>query len=88
MAASTFFIPSANVIDAGSLKETMNTMVIYGVRHTFIATDDKSKKSGITGNIQKSHSEMRYFRVIYDGDAEIVETYRSVMSLTGGWRGL
>ncbi|MEN0615429.1 hypothetical protein ABK730_20550 [Klebsiella indica] len=48
MAASTFFIPSSNVIDAGSLIETMNTMVERRLRHTFIATDDKSKKSGMT----------------------------------------
>ena len=39
MAASTFFIPSVNVIGAGSFKDAMNTMPEYAFRRTIIVTD-------------------------------------------------
>ena len=39
MAASTFFIPSVNVIGADSLKDAMKTMAEYGFRRTLIVTD-------------------------------------------------
>lgn len=39
MAASTFYIPSVNIIGGDSLKDAMNTMVEYGFRRTLIVTD-------------------------------------------------
>lgn len=39
MAASTFFIPSVNVIGADSLNDAMNMMAEYGFRRTLIVTD-------------------------------------------------
>ena len=33
MAASTFYIPSVNVIGNGALSDAMNTMREYGYRH-------------------------------------------------------
>lgn len=46
MAASTFFIPSVNVIGADSLKDAMNTMAEYGFRRTLIVTDAMLTKLG------------------------------------------
>ncbi|EAO0947654.1 L-threonine dehydrogenase [Salmonella enterica] len=67
MAASTFFIPSVNVIGADSLKDTMNTMAEYGFRRTLIVTDAMLAKLGMAGDIQKALQEHDIFSVIYDG---------------------
>lgn len=67
MAASTFFIPSVNVIGADSLKDTMNTMAEYGFRRTLIVTDAMLAKLGMAGDIQKALQERDIFSVIYDG---------------------
>lgn len=67
MAASTFFIPSVNVIGAGALKEAMNTMVEYGFRRTLIVTDSMLTTLGMAGDIQKALQERDIFSVIYDG---------------------
>ncbi|EAM0980778.1 L-threonine dehydrogenase [Salmonella enterica] len=67
MAASTFFIPSVNVIGADSLKDAMNTMAEYGFRRTLIVTDAMLAKLGMAGNIQKALQERDIFSVIYDG---------------------
>ncbi|EHL0991513.1 L-threonine dehydrogenase, partial [Escherichia coli] len=40
MAASTFFIPSVNVIGADSLNDAMNMMEDYGFTRTLIVTDN------------------------------------------------
>jgi alcohol dehydrogenase len=55
MAASTFFIPSVNVIGADSLKDAMNTMAEYGFRRTLIVTDAMLTKLGMAGEIQKHY---------------------------------
>lgn len=39
MAASTFYIPSVNVIGADSLNGAMDTMRDYGYRRALIVTD-------------------------------------------------
>ena len=49
MAASTFFIPSVNVIGADALKDAMNTMAEYGFRRTLIVTDAMLTKLGMAG---------------------------------------
>ncbi|HDJ2741632.1 TPA: L-threonine dehydrogenase [Salmonella bongori] len=67
MAASTFFIPSVNVIGADSLKDAMNTMAEYGFRRILIVTDAMLKKLGMAGDIQKALQERDIFSVIYDG---------------------
>ncbi|EDN6948311.1 L-threonine dehydrogenase [Salmonella enterica subsp. enterica serovar Tudu] len=67
MAASTFFIPSVNVIGADSLKNAMNTMAEYGSRRTLIVTDAMLTKLGMAGDIQKALQERDIFSVIYDG---------------------
>ncbi|EPI2801640.1 L-threonine dehydrogenase [Citrobacter koseri] len=67
MAASTFFIPSVNVIGAGALKEAMNTMEEYGFRRTLIVTDSMLTTLGMAGDIQKALQERDIFSVIYDG---------------------
>ncbi|EAT7906597.1 L-threonine dehydrogenase [Salmonella enterica] len=67
MAASTFFIPSVNVIGADSLKDVMNTMAEYGFRRTLIVTDAMLAKLGMAGDIQKALQERDIFSVIYDG---------------------
>ncbi|ENI7698045.1 L-threonine dehydrogenase [Salmonella enterica] len=67
MAASTFFIPSVNVIGADSLKDAMNTMAEYGFRRTLIVTDAMLAKLGMAGDIQKALQERDIFSVIYDG---------------------
>lgn len=67
MAASTFFIPSVNVIGAGALKEAMNTMAEYGFRRTLIVTDSMLTTLGMAGDIQKALQECDIFSVIYDG---------------------
>ena len=40
MTASTFFIPSVNVIGADSLNDAMNMMADYGFTRTLIVTDN------------------------------------------------
>ncbi|EJJ0532191.1 L-threonine dehydrogenase [Salmonella enterica] len=67
MAASTFFIPSVNVIGADSLKDAMSTMAEYGFRRTLIVTDAMLAKLGMAGDIQKALQERDIFSVIYDG---------------------
>ena len=67
MAASTFFIPSVNVIGTGALKEAMNTMAEYGFRRTLIVTDSMLTTLGMAGDIQKALQERDIFSVIYDG---------------------
>ena len=46
MAASTFFIPSVNVIGNGALNDAMNTMKAYGYRRALIVTDAVLNKLG------------------------------------------
>lgn len=60
MAASTFFIPSVNVIGADSLKNAMNTMAEYGFRRTLIVTDAMLTKLGMAVIFKK-----RYRNVIF-----------------------
>ncbi|EIV5113378.1 L-threonine dehydrogenase [Salmonella enterica] len=67
MAASTFFIPSVNVIGADSLKDALSTMAEYGFRRTLIVTDAMLAKLGMAGDIQKALQERDIFSVIYDG---------------------
>lgn len=67
MAASTFYIPSVNIIGADSLKDAMNAMVEYGFRRTLIVTDSVLTKLGMAGDIQKALQKHNIFSVIYDG---------------------
>ncbi len=67
MAASTFFIPSVNVIGADSLDSAMNMMAEYGFRRTLIVTDSMLTQLGMAGDVQKALEERNIFSVIYDG---------------------
>ena len=67
MAASTFYIPSVNIIGADSLKDAMNAMVEYGFRRTLIVTDSVLTKLGMVGDIQKALQKHDIFSVIFDG---------------------
>ena len=51
MAASTFFIPSVNVIGADSLNDAMNMMADYGFTRTLIVTDSMLTKLGMAGDV-------------------------------------
>lgn len=67
MAASTFYIPSVNIIGADVLNDAMNTMVEYGFRRTLIVTDTMLTRLGMADNIQNALQERVIFSVIYDG---------------------
>ncbi|MTH45498.1 L-threonine dehydrogenase [Intestinirhabdus alba] len=67
MAASTFFIPSVNIIGADSLTEALNAMAGYGFRRALIVTDVTLSQLGMAGNIQKALKEHNIDSVIYDG---------------------
>ncbi|CAM6479711.1 L-threonine dehydrogenase [Citrobacter sedlakii] len=67
MAASTFYIPSVNIIGADVLNDAMNTMAEYGFRRTLIVTDTMLTRLGMAGNIQNALQERAIFSVIYDG---------------------
>lgn len=67
MAASTFYIPSVNVIGNGALSDAMNTMREYGYRHALIVTDAVLNKLGVAGNIQKRLQEFDIQSVVFDG---------------------
>lgn len=67
MAASTFYIPSVNVIGADSLNSAMDTMRDYGYRRALIVTDAILNKLGMAGDMQKGLAERDIFSVIYDG---------------------
>lgn len=67
MAASTFYIPSVNVIGADSLNSAMDTMRDYGYRRALIVTDAILNKLGMAGDVQKGLAERDIFSVIYDG---------------------
>lgn len=67
MAASTFFIPSVNVIGNGALHDAMNTMKEYGYRRALIVTDAVLNKLGVAGDIQKRLQEFDIMSVVFDG---------------------
>lgn len=67
MAASTFYIPSVNIIGADVLNDAINTMVEYGFRRTLIVTDTMLTRLGMADNIQNALQERAIFSVIYDG---------------------
>lgn len=67
MAASTFFIPSVNVIGNGALNDAMNTMKEYGYRHALIVTDAVLNKLGVVGDIQKRLQGYDIQSVVFDG---------------------
>lgn len=67
MTASTFFIPSVNVIGNGALKDAMNTMKEYGYRRALIVTDAVLNKLGVAADIQKRLQEFDILSVVFDG---------------------
>lgn len=67
MAASTFYIPSVNIIGADVLNDAINTMVEYGFRRTLIVTDTMLTRLGMADNFQNALQERAIFSVIYDG---------------------
>ncbi|WP_089705734.1 L-threonine dehydrogenase [Escherichia coli] len=67
MAASTFFIPSVNVIGADSLKDAMNMMADYGLRRTLIVTGRVMGKSSVLVQLQQALQERNIVSVVYNG---------------------
>ncbi|WP_336220058.1 L-threonine dehydrogenase [Citrobacter amalonaticus] len=67
MTATTFYIPSVNIIGADSLKDAMNTMAEYGFRRTLIVTDKVLTQLGMAADIQKALQAYDIFSVIFDG---------------------
>ncbi len=65
MAASTFFIPSVNVIGEDSLKDALNMMAEYGFRRILIVTDSMLAKLGMAGEVQKALYDRNIFSIIY-----------------------
>ena len=65
MAASTFFIPSVNVIGADSLDSAMNMMAEYGFRRTLIVTDSMLTQLGMAGDVQKALEEQAILSIRY-----------------------
>lgn len=66
MAASTFFIPSVNVIGNGALNDAMNTMKDHGFRHALIVTDAVLNKLGVASDVQKRLQEHGIQSVVFD----------------------
>lgn len=67
MTATTFYIPSVNIIGADSLKDAMNTMAEYGFRRTLIVTDKVLTQLGMAADIQKALQAHDIFSVVFDG---------------------
>lgn len=67
MTATTFYIPSVNIIGADSLKDAMNTMAEYGFRRTLIVTDKVLTQLGMAADIQEALQAHDIFSVVFDG---------------------
>ncbi|CAI0703753.1 L-threonine dehydrogenase [Serratia proteamaculans] len=67
MAASTFFIPSVNMIGSGCLNEAANTMKQQGLRHALIVTDKVLNNIGVVAQVQQLLAAQQIESCVYDG---------------------
>jgi alcohol dehydrogenase len=67
MAASTFFIPSVNMIGSGCLNEAANTMEQQGLRHALIVTDKVLNNIGVVAQVQQLLAAQQIESCVYDG---------------------
>ncbi|CAI2508599.1 L-threonine dehydrogenase [Serratia proteamaculans] len=67
MAASTFFIPSVNMIGPGCLDEAANTMKQQGLRHALIVTDKVLNNIGVVAQVQRLLAAQQIESCVYDG---------------------
>ncbi|TFZ50037.1 L-threonine dehydrogenase [Serratia proteamaculans] len=67
MAASTFFIPSVNMIGSGCLIEAANTMKQQGLRHALIVTDKVLNNIGVVAQVQQLLAAQQIESCVYDG---------------------
>jgi alcohol dehydrogenase len=67
MAASTFFIPSVNMIGSGCLEETANTMKQQGLGYALIVTDKVLNNIGVVAQVQQLLAAQQIESCVYDG---------------------
>ncbi|CAI1712629.1 Alcohol dehydrogenase 2 [Serratia quinivorans] len=67
MAASTFFIPSVNMIGSGCLDEAAKTMKQQGLRHALIVTDKVLNNIGVVAQVQQLLAVQQIESCVYDG---------------------
>ncbi len=67
MAASTFFIPSVNMIGSGCLDEAAKTMKQQGLRHALIVTDKVLNSIGVVAQVQQLLAAQQIESCVYDG---------------------
>lgn len=67
MAASTFFIPSINMIGSGCLEDAAKTMQEHGLRHALIVTDKVLNGIGVVAQVQALLAAQDIESCVYDG---------------------
>ncbi|MGO4744613.1 L-threonine dehydrogenase [Serratia quinivorans] len=67
MAASTFFIPSVNMIGSGCLDEAANTLQQQGLRRALIVTDKVLNNLGVVAQVQQLLAAQQIESCVYDG---------------------
>ncbi|RYM59880.1 L-threonine dehydrogenase [Serratia liquefaciens] len=67
MAASTFFIPSVNMIGSGCLDEAAKTMKQQGLRRVLIVTDKVLNNIGVVAQVQQLLTAQQIESCVYDG---------------------
>ncbi|CAI1953968.1 Alcohol dehydrogenase 2 [Serratia liquefaciens] len=67
MAASTFFIPSVNMIGSGCLDEAAKTMKQQGLRRALIVTDKVLNNIGVVAQVQQLLTAQQIESCVYDG---------------------
>ncbi|TQI81771.1 alcohol dehydrogenase [Serratia fonticola] len=67
MAASTFFIPSVNMIGSGCLQEAAKTMKEHGLHRALIVTDKVLNSIGVVAQVQQLLAAQKIESCVYDG---------------------
>ena len=67
MAASTFFIPSVNMIGSGCLEDAAKTMKEHGLHHALIVTDKVLNGIGVVAQVQSLLAAQNIESCVYDG---------------------
>lgn len=67
MAASTFFIPSVNMIGSGCLQEAAKTMKEHGLHRALIVTDKVLNSIGVVAQVQQLLTAQKIESCVYDG---------------------
>lgn len=67
MAASTFFIPSVNMIGSGCLDQAAKTLKQQGLRQALIVTDKVLNNIGVVAQVQQLLTAQQIESCVYDG---------------------